>query len=128
MAISVVLAYLVVLLIGTVLIWRSPAEAYLTLGGVVAAGVGALSLVTAAWLGLCFGRSVHSAFTAPLATVLGIALLALLGELDLWVSGPRFSLMLPTLETPRATTTNFLSNSVANRGFGWPLWRRPRSL
>jgi hypothetical protein len=100
LAIGSVLAYLVVLLIGSVLVWRSPADAYLTADGLVAAAIGALSLVTAAWLGLCLGRTVRSAFTAPLAAVLGLALISLLGELDLRVSGPRFSLMLPALDPP----------------------------
>jgi hypothetical protein len=79
---------------------RSPADVYFTLEGGAAATVGALSLVPAAWLGLWLGRLIPSAFTAPVVTMLGVALMTLLDEVDMRVSGPAFSLLVPALESP----------------------------
>jgi hypothetical protein len=100
LAIAVVVAYLMMLLVGTARVGLSPADMYFTLEGGVAAAVGALSLVSAAWLGLWLGRFIPSAFTAPVVTMLGVALMTLLDELDMRVSGPAFSLLVPALEIP----------------------------
>jgi hypothetical protein len=100
LAIAVVAAYLVMLLANTVKVGRSPADMYFTLEGGAAAAIGALSLVPAAWLGLWLGRLIPSAFTAPVVTMLGVALMTLLDELDMRVSGPAFSLLVPALEIP----------------------------
>jgi hypothetical protein len=100
LAIAVVLAYLLLLLVGTVRIVRSPADAYFTLEGGAAAAVGAFSLVPAAWLGLSLGRLIPSAFTAPVVTLLGLAAVVLVDELDGRMSGPAFGLLMPALEAP----------------------------
>ena len=101
LALAAVSAYLLVLLLGTVLVGRSPADLYFTVAGGAEAAVGAISLVTAAWLGLWLGRLVPSAFTAPLATVLAVALVSVLQELETFsTTGPAFSLLLPALQTP----------------------------
>ncbi len=100
LAIAVVFAYLLMLLVGTVRVWRSPADMYFTLEGAAAATIGALSLVPAAWLGLSLGRLIPSAFTAPVITLLGLAAVVLMDELDMRMSGPAFSLLVPALEAP----------------------------
>jgi hypothetical protein len=101
LALAVATAYLVVLLVGTAVVWRSPADLYFTLAGGAAAVVGAVSLVAAAWLGLWLGRSIPSAFTAPVVTVLAVALSTLLSELEAqYTTGPAFSMLLPVLEVP----------------------------
>ena len=100
LAIAVVAAYLVMLLAGTVRVGLSPADMYFTLEGAAAAAVGAGSLISAAWLGLWLGRLIPSAFTAPVVTMLGVALMTVLDEVDMRVSGPAFSLLVPALESP----------------------------
>jgi hypothetical protein len=100
LAIAVVVAYLAVLLVGTVRLWRSPADLYLTPEGGAAALVGAVSLVTAAWLGLVLGRLIPSAFTAPVVTLLAAAATIGLPELDSRVSGPALSPLLPVVNAP----------------------------
>jgi hypothetical protein len=100
LAIAGVIAYVVPLLAGTVQVWRSPADMYFTLEGVIAGAVGALSLIPAIWLGLWLGRAIPSAFTAPVAAMLGVAAMILVDELDARMSGPAFGLLMPALEAP----------------------------
>ncbi|MDP9831104.1 hypothetical protein J2S57_006853 [Kineosporia succinea] len=100
LALGVVTAYLLSLLAGTVRLYLSPAEAYLTGPALVATAVGALSLVAATWLGLAAGALAPSRFTAPMVTVLALALTTLLPELSMLRGGPDAGLLLPGLHAP----------------------------
>jgi len=73
LAISVAAGYLLLIVTAAPWIWST--ARYLPVAAFVIAGVGVLSVVTAAWLGLGVGRLLPSPVTAPL---LGVAALAFL--------------------------------------------------
>ncbi|GAB3283722.1 hypothetical protein [Kineosporia babensis] len=100
LAVTVSLAYLLTLLAGSVRLWLSPAQPYLTLPGLAAAGVGALSLITAAWTGLAVGRAVPSRFTAPGLTLITFMIGAALQEFDLLSNTHDPGLLLATISAP----------------------------
>lgn len=76
MAIAVVAGYLVMGLAGAV--WIFDTAGYLPVEVFIVTAVGALALITAAWLGLAVGRLLPSPVTAPAAGVAGLGLLLML--------------------------------------------------
>ncbi|GAA3384012.1 hypothetical protein [Cryptosporangium minutisporangium] len=81
LAITVVVAYLLVFVSG--IPWVVPTAAYFPAGTLLVAGVGAVAMVTAAWLGLAAGRALPWLVTAPALAVVGVAVAGLLPD---WLS------------------------------------------
>jgi len=97
LAIASVLAYLLTFAIASA--WVAPYATYanpLAIAGVV--GVGAVTMVTAVWLGLLAGHLLPSRLTPPIASVLALLLMAVASEgLGSLGNGAALSLLLPDL-------------------------------
>lgn len=71
-------AYVLMLVIGAG--WVVPTARHVTVGAVGLAAVGAVSMVTAAWLGLAAGRAMPWLVTAPAIAVVGVLVAGLLPD------------------------------------------------
>jgi hypothetical protein len=78
LAVTMVAAYVLMLAVGAG--WVVPTARHVTVGMVGLAAAGAVSMVTAAWLGLAAGRAMPWLVTAPALAVVGVLVVGLLPD------------------------------------------------